>query len=131
VNWQPLFGAPVLVQLHASAAMAALLLGAVQLYGPKGTPRHRAFGYVWLGLLLVVSVSSFWIHEINQWRGFSLIHLLSILSIVTVVLGLHAVRIGNIRRHRTMMLMLFWCALVTAGLFTLMPGRILYRVVFS
>jgi uncharacterized membrane protein len=35
------------------------------------------------------------------------------------------VRAGNIRRHRFALLTLFWTALVGAGLFTLLPGRLL------
>ena len=33
-------------------ALAALVFGATQLVLPKGTPRHRAVGYFWAGLML-------------------------------------------------------------------------------
>lgn len=124
----PLFAAPLVVQVHAYCALTALLLGAVQLSRRKGTTQHRVLGYVWVTLMVVIAVSSFGIHEINHWRGFSAIHLLSVLTLVTVPLALLAARRGDIASHKRNMLILFWSALVLAGLFTLMPGRILYRV---
>ena len=127
----PLLDAPGVVQLHAYCAFGALVLGSVQLLRRKGSMSHRVTGYAWVALMLVIAVSSFWIHEIDQWNGFSLIHVLSGLTIVTVPLAVLAARSGNIRRHRITMLTLFWIALVVTGLFTLMPGRILHRVLFG
>ena len=128
MDLQPLLNAPGVVQLHALCALAALVLGSAQLLRRKGGASHRAVGYAWVALMLVIAISSFWISEIDQWNGFSLIHLLSVLTIVAVPLAVLAVRGGNIRRHRIVMLTLFWTALVITGLFTLMPGRILHRV---
>ena len=42
-----------------------------------------------------------------------------------------AARRHNVRRHRITMLWLFAGALVIAGLFTFMPGRIMHAVVFG
>lgn len=75
---EPLLTASPAIQLHALAATSAFGLGLMQLARRKGDGTHRLAGYVWVGLMLVIAASSFWIHEINQWRGFSLIHLLSI-----------------------------------------------------
>ena len=111
--------------------MAALLIGAFQLARAKGTGTHRAMGNLWVLLMVAIAVSSFWVHEINQWNGFSLIHLLSILTLVSVPIAILAARSGNIRRHRITMLSLYWGALVLAGFFTLMPGRIMHRLLFG
>ena len=67
MNLAPLTNAPLSIQLHAYAAMAAFLLGVVQLAGVKGTTRHRALGYTWAGLMLFVAISSFWIHDLRVW----------------------------------------------------------------
>ena len=40
----PLLAAPLLVRLHAAAALLAISLGAAQCLLPKGDPRHRAMG---------------------------------------------------------------------------------------
>ena len=78
MSLEPLFAAPLVVQVHAFAAMAAFVLGIVQFSAPKGTLPHRTLGYIWVGLMLMIAVSSFWIQGMRQWHGFSAIHLLSI-----------------------------------------------------
>lgn len=131
MNLQPLLSASGAVQLHVACALAALLFGVVQLSRHKGDTMHRMSGYAWVAAMLVIAVSSFWIHEIDQWYGFSWIHLLSIVTLIAVPIGVHAARRGNIRGHRIAMVTTFWSALVVAGVFTLMPGRILHRVLFE
>jgi uncharacterized membrane protein len=127
----PLTHAPIAVQLHAYAAMAAFVLGAVQLAGVKGTGRHRALGYVWVALMLIVAISAFWIHEIRLWGPWSPIHLLAVFALIMLPLGVLRARAHNVRGHRLTMLGLFVGALVIAGLFTFYPGRIMYQVVFG
>jgi len=46
-------------------------------------------------------------------------------------LGIYFARRHNVVGHRKTMLGLFFGALVVAGAFTLLPGRILGRVVFG
>jgi uncharacterized membrane protein len=127
----PLTHAPVAIQLHAYAAMAAFVLGVVQLVGVKGTSRHRALGYAWVALMLVVAVSAFWIHEIRLWGPWSPIHLLAVFTLIMLPLGVMRARAHNVHGHRLTMLGLFLGALVIAGLFTFYPGRIMYQVVFG
>ena len=57
----PLLSASPAIQLHAFAAMTAFVFGLVQLAAPKGTLPHRTLGFIWVGLMLVVAGSSFWI----------------------------------------------------------------------
>jgi uncharacterized membrane protein len=127
----PLLAASPAIQIHAFAAMAAFVIGAVQLAGPKGGALHRTLGYIWVAAMVAVAVSSFWIHEINQWNGFSLIHLLSVQVLVTLPIAVHAARRGNIGRHRFNMIGMFVGALVIAGLLTLLPGRLMHAVVLA
>lgn len=127
----PLTTAPLPIQLHAYAALGAFVLGAVQLAGVKGTTRHRALGYTWGALMLVVAISSFWVHQIRLWGPWSPIHLLSILTLVTLPLGLWAAHSHAVSRHRSTMIGIYVGALVIAGLFTFVPGRIMHKVVFG
>jgi len=124
----PLLGAPFVVQLHAFAAMAAFVLGIVQFAAPKGTLPHRTMGYAWVGLMLLVAASSFAIHGMQQWRGFSVIHLLSVSVLVLLPLAVLAARRHRVATHRRAMIALFAGALVIAGAFTLLPGRIMHHV---
>lgn len=131
MNLAPLTGAPPAIQIHAYAALAAFLLGIVQLARVKGTTGHRALGYAWVGLMLIVALSSFWVHQLRLWGPWSPIHLLSIFTLVMLPLGVWHARSHNVRGHKLTMLGLFAGALVIAGIFTLAPGRIMYQVVFG
>ena len=131
MNLAPLTAAPLPIQLHAYAAMAAFVLGVVQLAGVKGTTRHRALGYTWAGLMLIVAVSSFWVHELQLWGPWSPIHLLSIFTLAMLPLGVWRARTHAVQAHRFTMIGLFCGALLIAGFFTLAPGRIMSRVLFG
>jgi|SRR5581483_2354082 len=131
MNLAPLTHAPLPIQIHAYAALAAFALGAAQLARMKGTTQHRALGYTWAALMLIVAVSSFWIHEIRLWGPWSPIHLLSIFVLIMLPLAVLHARRHSVEFHRRAMLGLFLGALVIAGLFTLVPGRIMHKVVFG
>ncbi len=127
----PLLAAPAVIQWHAFAALGAFALGAVQFAAPKGTIPHRLFGWIWATLLFVVAASSFFIHEIRLWGPWSPIHLLSVFTLVMLPLAVLRARRHEVDRHRRAMTGLFVGALVIAGAFTLLPGRIMHAVVFG
>ena len=103
----------LLLATHAFAASVALPLGAWQLFRPtRGDLQHRLIGRTWVVLMLYVSVSSFWIKELRPGE-FSLIHILSVVTIVTVSLGLLAAVRGDIQSHRANMIG-SWLGLVGA-----------------
>jgi uncharacterized membrane protein len=127
----PLLNAAPAIPLHAFAAMAAFALGVVQLAAPKGTLPHRAIGWIWVGLMAVVAASSFWIHEIRLLGPWSPIHLLSIFTLIMLPIAVWRARRHRVADHRRIMTITFVGALVIAGLFTLLPGRIMHAVVFG
>jgi uncharacterized membrane protein len=131
MNLAPLLDAQPAIPVHALAAMAAFALGAVQLAAPKGTLPHRTIGWIWVVLMLAVAASSFWIHQIKLWGPWSPIHLLSIFTLIMLPLGVWAAHRHRVSNHRNIMIGLFSGALVIAGLFTLLPGRIMHAVVFG
>ena len=116
------------IPLHAIAAMVAIILGGIQLYMKKGGMLHKILGRLWIGLMLIVSISSFFIHEIKLWGPYSPIHLLSIWTIFSLGLAIYFVRIGNIKRHKQVMIALYVFALILTGFFTLLPGRVMHQV---
>ena len=127
----PLLGAPAVIQIHAFAAIAAFAIGTVQLAAPKGTIPHRLIGWSWATLMLAVAVSSLFIHILRMWGPWSPIHLLSLLVLATLPLAVWHAHRHDVRRHRNAMAGLFIGALVVAGAFTLLPGRIMHAVVFG
>ena len=96
----PLFQEAVPIPSHALAAMAAVVLGGAQLASAKGTARHRALGWAWVGLMAYVAISSFFISELKLWGAFSPIHLLSIWTLISLVMAVYHARQGNIRQHQ-------------------------------
>ena len=127
----PLLEAPGTIPLHAFAAMAAFVLGIVQFAAPKGTLPHRTIGWIWVTLMAVIAVSSFWIHELRIVGPFSPIHLLAIFTLVTLPLAVMHARRHNVDRHRRAMISIFAGALLIAGAFTFLPGRIMHAVAFG
>jgi uncharacterized membrane protein len=127
----PLLDAAPAIPFHAFAAMAAFVLGIVQFAAPKGTLPHRTIGWIWVLLMAAVAISSFWIHQIRLVGPFSPIHLLSIFTLLMLPLAVWRARQHQVAGHRRVMILIFAGALVIAGLFTLVPGRIMHAVVFG
>ncbi len=116
---------------HTVLAIIALLLGAIQLWRPKGTGSHRVIGYLWVGLMAWVASSGLFIHEIRLWGPLSPIHLLSILVLTSLWFAVQAARRGRIHLHKRIMSCLFVFALVITGAFTLLPGRVMHVVLLG
>jgi uncharacterized membrane protein len=127
----PLLNAPLAIQAHAFAAMAAFVLGLVQFAAPKGTLPHRTVGFIWLALMLTVALSSFWIHEIRLWGQWSPIHLISIYVLIMIPVAVTLAHRHNVRGHARTVISMFIGGLVIAGLFTFVPGRIMHAVAFG
>src|ERR1700720_3426009 len=111
----PLLDAAPAIPLHAFAAMGAFVLGLVQFAAPKGTLPHRTIGWIWVGLMAAVAISSFWIHQIRLVGPWSPIHLLSIFVLVMLPLAVWKAHSHRVSAHRLAMIMLFSGALVIAG----------------
>lgn len=116
------------ILLHTAAAFAALVLGAGMFLARKGTFSHRIAGRGWVALMLLVSFSGLFI----QTKGhFTWIHILSVVVPLLLAAGVvFAVR-GNVRGHRRMTTAVYVGALVIAGAFTLLPHRLLGRMLWS
>ena len=129
-DWALLARQPLVIQLHIAAALTALLLGTVQLVGIKGTGLHRLIGWSWVVAMATVAISSLFIRQINP-GSFSWIHLLSGWTLIALPMALFAVRRGRIGSHASGMTWTFVGGLIIAGAFTLMPGRLMWKVFFG
>ena len=104
-----------LVATHAFAAGFGLVIGGWQLFlSTKGSTAHRVAGRAWVVALLYVGVSSFWIRGTRD-GAFSFLHVLSVVTIVTVLLGLVAALRGDLPSHRGNMTG-SWLGLLGAGI---------------
>ena len=127
----PLLQAAPIIQFHVGLAFAAIGLGAVQLAAPKGALPHRAMGWIWATLMMLIAGTSLFIHTIRMWGPFSPIHLLSVFTLVVVPLAVMFAHRHNVDAHRRAMIWIYALALVLTGLFTLYPGRIMSNVMFG
>lgn len=94
----------VLLVGHAVAASLAMVLGAAQvLRRRRGDRAHRALGWAWVGVMYFTALSSFFIRQLRP-GSFSWIHALSVLTLVTLTLGLWNARRGNLRGHAANMI---------------------------
>ena len=131
MTFEPLLNAPFAVQFHVATVLPAAVLGAILLARPKGTPAHRLLGKIWLVLMVLTSFSTFFIHGLNVVGGFSPIHLLSIYVILGSVRAIQTARHGNIRAHRAHVAGMYFGGIVVAGLFTLVPHRVMGMMIFD
>lgn len=119
------------IALHASAALAATAIGPVALWARQGRaqrPRlHRAAGYAWVTLMAAAAISALFIPGTlgPRWGSLGPIHLFVPVTLGGLVLAFGCLLRGNIAGHRWVMQRLYLGACVAAGLFTLLPGRLL------
>jgi len=131
MDFKPFLDAGFIIQLHIIAAFLAIFIGVIILWRRKGTTLHKSYGKIWVALLAIVALSSFFINEIQTFGPFSAIHILSILTLYSLVRAIIHVKNGRIQKHQVIMKGLFYGGLIGAGIFTFMPGRILYRTFFG
>jgi len=124
------------IAIHMSSALCALAIGPVALWARKGAVQrpviHRAFGYAWVTLMLVTSISALFIRDFNlpNIAGYTPIHLLVPYTLFGLVGALVYLFRKDIVAHRKTMQSLYYGACVGAGVFTLLPSRLLGNLVW-
>ena len=113
-----------------AGATLSFAIGCVLLAGVKGRAMHRTLGYVWVAAMAVTAISSFFLQSINP-GSFSFIHALSAWTMIVLPMGLAAARRKNIAKHRKEMTGLFMGGLLVAGLFSFLPGRLMWHLFFQ
>lgn len=71
--------------VHVVFAIAALIIGALVAFRPKGGRRHRTLGYFYASFLLSVNVSALSVYE--ETVGMGPFHILAVISLVTLISG--------------------------------------------
>ena len=128
-----------LIAVHATAAIAALLIGPVALWarrGPASAHRvrlHRAAGYAWVTLMLLTAFSALFIRDtqLPNIAGYTPIHLLIPLTLGSLFVAFRHLLRGHIAGHRKTMVSLYIGACLIAGAFTLLPQRYLGHLLWS
>jgi len=120
-----------LIALHMGCALGATVIGPVALWarrtGKAHPALHRFAGYVFVLLMLAAAISALFIRDFRlpNLGGFTPVHLLVPLTLGGLLLSFWHLSHKRIDHHRSIMRKLYFGACVTAGLFTLLPGRLL------
>ncbi|MEM8800714.1 MAG: DUF2306 domain-containing protein, partial [Pseudomonadota bacterium] len=75
----------MIITIHAAAAIIALALGTAIFGRRKGNRYHRHLGRMYAASMFTVSISGFFIYELNG--GVSFFHILSVLALWAIGCG--------------------------------------------
>ncbi|MBI1360129.1 MAG: hypothetical protein GC155_07580 [Alphaproteobacteria bacterium] len=128
VDLRPLLNTPAVVRVHVAAAISSFVLGFAIMLQRKGSRLHRKLGWGWSATMATTALSSFFILEDGQ---FVWIHALSAWTILLLPMALVAARAHRRKIHARLMTTLFLGGMIAAGLFTFLPGRLMWRLFFG
>lgn len=121
-----LISSPVLL-LHVTASVYALTVAPINLLRRRRDHVHRRLGRTWVAAMFVSALTSFGIQQ--PFLAFSWLHALSLWTMVSITLGILAIRRGNRPAHIGHMVGSYlglWAAFLWAAL---APGRTVAQVI--
>ncbi len=131
IDITPFLTSGLALKIHVVSAISTFLIGALLLSGlPKGTRTHKQLGWTWVITMTSTAVSSFFLVGLNGVH-FSWIHGLSAWTIIILPFALVAARRHNVTAHANHMRGMFLGGMVIAGLFSFLPGRLMWHMFFT
>ena len=127
---EPILSASSAIQIHVVAAVATFCIGLVLLCAPKGFRLHKTLGWAWVISMAVTAISSFFITGLMG-TNYSPIHALSAWTMIGLPFGIAAIRRRDLSKHRHTMTGMFVGGMVIAGLFSFLPGRLMWEIFFT
>lgn len=132
----------LVIYIHAFFAIMAVPVGLYIFFKKKGTNQHKFIGRVWVSFLLIVSFTALFITSsmtdvVFNPRGYSWIHLLIPFTVGNLIYSIWNIRQfkkTKLEKHKIAhvrsMMGVYCGALLVAGSFTLMPGRMFHAILF-
>jgi uncharacterized membrane protein len=114
---------PMIIQIHLGFVMIAFGVGPVALLRRRRDWLHRAIGSIWVCAMFGVAISSFFISENPMLGPFSVIHILSFITLGGLAYGLRAAWRRDFIAHGRAMRALYVQALIIPGVFTFLLAR--------
>jgi uncharacterized membrane protein len=121
---------PGTVWVHIATIATALILTPVMLTRRRGDPLHRQLGWVWVISMFLTALISLDIRLINR-GGFSVIHILSVWTLIQVTVIIWSARNHNVAQHKSAVRGMVLGALLIAGFFTFPFNRLLGQWLFG
>ncbi|UXX79136.1 DUF2306 domain-containing protein [Reichenbachiella carrageenanivorans] len=122
-----------LMYFHLITVVPCFVIGTVLLLIKKGTDTHRNMGRVYMFFMMVTAlITLFMPAQVGTriFNHFGWIHSLSFLTLYTVPTAYFAIKKGNVKSHKRKMILLYFGAILIAGVFTFTPGRYLHELFF-
>ena len=123
-----------LTYLHLATILPAFVIATFVLCRRKGTRLHKLLGRVFLVLMLTTAaITLFMPAQVGPrlLNHFGFIHGFSLLVFYSAPRAYFAARRGDIRAHRGNMIGLYVGAILIAGAFAFIPGRMLHGLLFN
>lgn len=121
---------PAFVWAHIATIVAAVALTPVMLLRRRGDRLHRRLGWAWAVAMALTASFTFGIRGLNG-GALSLIHILSVWTLIQVPLIAWTARTHNHRGHRSAVRAMVAGALLIAGIFTFPFDRLLGHWLFG
>jgi uncharacterized membrane protein len=131
VTFTPFLAASPAIQIHIIAALISLALIPPVLWRVRRDGWHKKLGYVWVTAMVITAVSSFWISGIGMFGRFSPLHLLSIMSLITMGLAIYWAIKRNIHAHQRALRNLSTFGLGIPSVLNFLPGRTFSNAFFA
>ena len=126
VDW----GRNVALAVHLGTVIPAIPLGAYVLLRRKGGRVHRVLGRIWLGLMFTTAVSTLFIRHLND-GNLSFIHMFTLLTFIAIPQSILSARQGRIEKHKRQVAGFYAGSLLVAGMFSFLPGRLMWHWAFG
>jgi len=121
---------PPFVWGHLGTVAVALALTPAMLLRPRGTRRHRLLGRVWIVAMLLTATSTFFV-QMSRPGHYSWIHLFAVWTVLAAPYAWWTARTHRVEAHRGSVRGLVTGALLVAGFFTFVPGRVMGNWLFG
>lgn len=115
---------------HLGTMILALALTPVMLLRRRGDRLHRLLGRIWVAAMILTALISFTIRDSAD-GSFSIIHILSVWTLIQVPLIWWTARTHRVDQHRSSVRGMVFGALLIAGFFTFPFNRMLGQFLFS
>lgn len=121
---------PGLLWFHLITIALILAITPIMMLRTRGDKYHRWLGWTWCILMFATALASIEIRLIND-GGFSFIHILTVVAIISVPVAIISARRHDIRRHRSHLRGFIIGALILAGFFSFPFNRLLGNWLFG
>lgn len=123
-----------LLHYHLFLLLISFLIATYIMLTKKNTKQHKVLGALYMGLMLIAVIISFFISATigpTLFNHFGVLHILSLFMLYIIPSAYIAAKNGNIKKHRNIMIGLYVGTIVIAIVFSLTPTILLHEWIFS